>query len=389
MPRLGRDLAPVGDPTRRDRSHRPSINHPASAISLNEGFAATLPAGVANYLRQHESIPQCSSGRSPQRRSLHRNADRFAYRIDRCPLFLRARNNDLERWPDANESPANPKSLICPHRTAWIDSVPGVIRAVPDNTRDNVADYENDTARYYRVTLSNPGTITLDMNPQIDALSIEGAQSQLVIGAPYTLEVLLDTSLSAGTLTMLPGGTLTTGTYTQTGGSPASRRLAACLGLGSGPQAFAYLPWPRLQKAWLSQVKIIVHSPAAHSGADLIDCDRHRARVSRRLDKASAGQDMIQPGPGSRSPSQKRTLPVQRSIRRAVGASPVQWFVSVIAAAINAPATTSVTCCRFMTSLRPPRSAHEMGAGTAHSPYRCSVFSAVLPQNPHAPQAGR
>jgi hypothetical protein len=113
-----------------------------------------------------------------------------------------------------------------------------VTRAVPDNTRDNVADYENDTARCYRVTLSNPGTITLDMNPQIDALSIEGAQSQLVIGAPYTLEVLLDTSLSAGTLTMLPGGTLTTGTYTQTGGSPASRRLAACLGLGSGPQAF-------------------------------------------------------------------------------------------------------------------------------------------------------
>ena len=42
----------------------------------------------------------------------------------------------------------------------------------------------------------------------------------------------------------------------------------------SGPQAFAYLPWPRLQKAWLSQVKIIVHSPAAHSGADLIDCGR-------------------------------------------------------------------------------------------------------------------
>src|SRR5262249_12802266 len=56
------------------------------------------------------------------------------------------------------------------------------------------------------------------MNPQIDDLSIMGAQSQLVIGGPFTLQVLLDTTLSAGTLTMLPGGILATGTYTQTGG---------------------------------------------------------------------------------------------------------------------------------------------------------------------------
>jgi hypothetical protein len=165
---------------------------------------------------------------------------------------------------------------------------------------------------------------------------------------------------------------------------PLHVALRRAWGSAAGLKHFAYLPRPRLQKAWSSQVKIIVHSPAAHSGADLIDCGRHRAHVSRRLDKASAGQDMIQPGPGSRSPSQKRTLPVQRSIRRAVGASPVQWFVSVIAAAINAPATTSVTCCRFMPSLRPPRSAHEMGAGAAHSPYRCSVFSAAPAKSPRA-----
>src|SRR5260370_22811561 len=56
------------------------------------------------------------------------------------------------------------------------------------------------------------------MNPQIDNLSIMGPQSQLIIGGPYTLQVLLDTRLSAGALTMLPGGTLATGTYTQTGG---------------------------------------------------------------------------------------------------------------------------------------------------------------------------
>ena len=94
---------------------------------------------------------------------------------------------------------------------AWIDSVPGVPSRVPDNTRGSVDINANEAAHYYQVTLSNPGTITLDMNPQIDTLSIAGAPSQLVIGAPYTLEVLLGTMLSAGTLTMLPGGTLTTG----------------------------------------------------------------------------------------------------------------------------------------------------------------------------------
>ena len=85
--------------------------------------------------------------------------------------------------------------------------MPGVPSAVPDNTRGSVNFDANQAARYYDVTLNNPGTITLDMNPQIDTLSIAGAQSQLVIGGPYTLEVLLDTRLSAGTLTMA-GGTL-------------------------------------------------------------------------------------------------------------------------------------------------------------------------------------
>src|SRR5262249_41367499 len=77
---------------------------------------------------------------------------------------------------------------------------PGVPGRVPDNTRGSVNIDANEAARYFDVTLNNPGTITLDMNPQIDALSIAGAQSQLVIGGPYTLEVLLGTTLSAGTL---------------------------------------------------------------------------------------------------------------------------------------------------------------------------------------------
>src|SRR6516164_8204482 len=98
---------------------------------------------------------------------------------------------------------------------AWIDEFPDPAHpngAVPDNTRGVVQ-----AARYYNVTLSNPGTIRLDMNPQIDTLSIEGAQSQLIVSAPYTLEVLLSTKLSDGTLTMA-GGTLATSEFLMSGG---------------------------------------------------------------------------------------------------------------------------------------------------------------------------
>jgi outer membrane autotransporter protein len=96
---------------------------------------------------------------------------------------------------------------------AWVDSVPGVVSAVPSNT---VAGYTVG-ARYYDVTLSNPGTITLDMNPTIDTLAIAGAQSQLVIDAPYTLGVVVSTTLSAGTLAMR-GGTLISPEFLMSGG---------------------------------------------------------------------------------------------------------------------------------------------------------------------------
>src|SRR5262249_59364531 len=90
--------------------------------------------------------------------------------------------------------------------------------AAADNTRGSTAQdiINNQPARYYDVTLSNPGTITLDMNPQIDNLSIMGAQSQLVIGGPFTLQVLVGTMLSARTLTMLPGRLLATRAHTHT-----------------------------------------------------------------------------------------------------------------------------------------------------------------------------
>jgi outer membrane autotransporter protein len=125
-----------------------------------------------------------------------------------------AQNNPLR------ELTAAPGNFNWSNPAAWIDAFPDPARpngAVPDNTRGSVDIDANQAARYYDVTLNNPGTITLDMDPQIDTLSIAGTQSQLVIGAPYTLEVLLGTTLSAGTLTMA-GGTLATSEFLMTGG---------------------------------------------------------------------------------------------------------------------------------------------------------------------------
>ena len=114
-------------------------------------------------------------------------------------LFLNwiAQNDPLR------EVTAAPGNFNWSNPAAWVDSVPGVVNAVPNNT---VISYTAG-ARYYDVTLSNPGTITLDMDPTIDTLAIAGAQSQLVLPAGFMLTTVLSTTLSAGTLAMT-GGTL-------------------------------------------------------------------------------------------------------------------------------------------------------------------------------------
>jgi outer membrane autotransporter protein len=138
-----------------------------------------------------------------------------------------AQNNPLRQVT------ANPGNFNWSSPAAWVDSVPGVVSAVPNNTIGNVANFQNDIARYYQVTLSNPGTITLDMSPTIDTLTISGAQSQLVLPAGFTLSTVLGTTLSAGTITMSGGTLAVQGNYTQTGGllqfqlAPTSAGLVA------------------------------------------------------------------------------------------------------------------------------------------------------------------
>jgi hypothetical protein len=64
--------------------------------------------------------------------------------------------------------------------------------------------------------LSNPGTITLDLNTQVSALWVTGQQSQLVVASPFTLTATTNTILSNGILTV--NGTLNTPSLGITGG---------------------------------------------------------------------------------------------------------------------------------------------------------------------------
>lgn len=90
---------------------------------------------------------------------------------------------------------------------AWVDSVPGTAATVPDNT----------VSKFYQVTLSNPGTMTLDMSPTVDSLLVAGDQSQLSLPTGFTLTTVVGTTLSAGTMTF-SGGALASPTVALNGG---------------------------------------------------------------------------------------------------------------------------------------------------------------------------
>lgn len=113
---------------------------------------------------------------------------------------------------------ANAGNFNWSNTAAWQDSVPGVAAAVPNNTEGDVQNFATDAARYYQVSLTNVGTITLDMDPTIDTLTIAGTQSQLTLPSNLTLTTVLSTSLSAGALNFT-GGTLISPEVGITGGT--------------------------------------------------------------------------------------------------------------------------------------------------------------------------
>ncbi len=117
--------------------------------------------------------------------------------------------------------------------TAWANGV------VPNNT-DGTVTGTLSLGRYYQVTLANNGTITLDMNPTIDSLTVSGASSQLALPVNSTLTTVVSTKLSAGTVRLaggnlvspeigITGGLLTGfGTITAAGGSTGVCNIGVC-----------------------------------------------------------------------------------------------------------------------------------------------------------------
>jgi subtilase-type serine protease len=106
---------------------------------------------------------------------------------------------------------------------AWSDVTGGTPTAgnVPNNTDGFIPPNAAGTAqlavgKYYDVTLANSGTITLDINPTIDSLTISGASSQLSIPQNTLLTTVVGSQMSAGAL--LVNGGLTTQALSLTGG---------------------------------------------------------------------------------------------------------------------------------------------------------------------------
>lgn len=114
---------------------------------------------------------------------------------------------------------------------AWTDSVPGIVAGTPDNTAGNVTNYQTDLAHYYNVTVSNPGTVTVDMNATVDSVVVNGAQSMLVLPTGFTLTTEVGTGIANGTL-LMAGGTLAAPNVLLTGG------LLAGAGTVTGTAAF-------------------------------------------------------------------------------------------------------------------------------------------------------
>lgn len=132
-----------------------------------------------------------------------------------------AQNNPLRQMS------SNAGNFNWSNPAAWSDSVAGVTAQVPNNTVGNVNGFLN-VANYFNVTLANTGTITTDISPTIDSLSIAGAGAQLSIAPNTTLTTVVGSQMTAGAMAVggafstqalaLSGGTLSgTGTVTATG----------------------------------------------------------------------------------------------------------------------------------------------------------------------------
>ncbi len=117
-------------------------------------------------------------------------------------------NHASEELPPAEDNPA----------PTLANGLPGATGFVPDNIDPVISDddAEQVDARYYDVTLANPGITTLSSTVEIDRLAIGGTAS-LNIAAGGDLTSLIDINQTGGTVNV-DGALRTNGDYTLFGG---------------------------------------------------------------------------------------------------------------------------------------------------------------------------
>lgn len=94
---------------------------------------------------------------------------------------------------------------------------PGSTGFVPNNTDGIIGVAFENPAQYFDVLLTAAGTTTVDMDVEIDKLTIDGSQTGFTIDEPYTLTSLLGVEQYRGSATI--NGTLAAGNILQFGGT--------------------------------------------------------------------------------------------------------------------------------------------------------------------------
>ncbi len=100
---------------------------------------------------------------------------------------------------------------------------------VPNNKDGNIA--KGALGRYFEVTVNTPTTLTVNMSPTIDKLTVDNAQAALTVNAGQTLSTVLDTTINKGTVEV-SGGLLA-------GTSSVLSRIVVAGGLLSGTGSLA------------------------------------------------------------------------------------------------------------------------------------------------------
>jgi uncharacterized protein with beta-barrel porin domain len=133
-------------------------------------------------------------------------------------------------WLEANNPLRDTAAAAGDHQWsdagAWTDTMQR--RERPDNRDGDVVNGVGDTGRFYRVYLREPGRMTVDVNPTVDALAVDGAGSILALNGGRVLKVIDRTTLNAGRVVL--DGRLETDSFGMTGGMLAGAGTLATAG---------------------------------------------------------------------------------------------------------------------------------------------------------------